>query len=56
MTAIAQKTKVVRLRITEAEYDFLRKVAAVEDGNVSAVIRLALRQFVNTRDKNGKPA
>ena len=56
MTALAPKTKVVRLRLTEAEYDFLRKIAAAEDRSVSAVIRMGLRELVNTRDENGRAA
>ena len=51
--ATAAKTQVVRLRVTEADLEFLRKVAAVEDRSVSAVIRMALRELANTRDENG---
>ena len=50
------KSQVVRLRVTDAELEFLRRVAEVEDRTVASVLRMALRELANTRDENGKRA
>lgn len=55
MTTTA-KTQVVRFRVTEEELEFLRRVARVEERSVASVLRLALREFANTRLENGEPA
>lgn len=48
-TKTPPKTQVVRLRVTDAELEFLRRVAAEEDRSVSSVLRMALREFAGGR-------
>ena len=41
----------IKLRITTAEHDWLKQVALEEDRSVSNVLRLALKQYMETRTR-----
>ena len=43
------RDKVVKVRITATELQWLRDIAALEDRTVSAVLRLALKEFYKAR-------
>ena len=43
------RDQVVKVRITATELQWLRDLAALEDRTVSAVLRLALKEFYNRR-------
>ena len=43
------RDQVVKVRITATELQWLRDIAALEDWTVSAVLRLALKEFYKAR-------
>jgi predicted transcriptional regulator len=47
------RPNIVRIRVTDEELRFLTSVAEEEDRTISAVLRLALRQFAEKRDSDG---
>ena len=49
MDEVKTRPHVVRVRVNEQEREFLERVAAEEDRSVSAVLRLALKQFYERR-------
>jgi hypothetical protein len=49
-TAKPARPHSVRLRVSDDELEFLRRVAAAEERTIASVLRIALSQFYDRRD------
>ena len=44
-----ERRRVVRVRVNDAEHDFLKEESVATDRSVSAVLRLALKEYYERR-------